>query len=267
MHQAVEAIKVAQSALTTVESSVEPVEGSAAERDVNLSVYRELVKLKGDKEAFNRRAEELAQELGISVKAVKQRFYNKDWRERKKDMKSVGLRVLASADVSDAKTLSDSASTKLPVVKFIPAVNHMIYRVVMQAREMKLDSKVIYQHLAEFLNLSPKAVEMRFYSTRSLLKKGFELEPDDPHAYANITLESFMSKEVQTEQTEQTEQAEGVLDQSSAKNRTKVRNVGGSKDQDLVMLVRQLKEERDRYKRLYEEAKARLDEIRSVLES
>lgn len=264
MHQAVEAIKVAQSALTTVESSVEPVEGSAAERDVNLSVYRELVKLKGDKEAFNRRAEELAQELGISVKAVKQRFYNKDWRERKKDMKSVGLRVLASADVSDAKTLPDSASTKLPVVKFIPAVNHMIYRVVMQAREMKLDSKVIYQHLAEFLNLSPKAVEMRFYSTRSLLKKGFELEPDDPHAYANITLESFMSKEVQTEQIEQ---SEGVLDQSPAKNRTKVRNVGGSKDQDLVMLVRQLKEERDRYKRLYEEAKARLDEIRSVLES
>lgn len=264
MHQAVEDIKVAQSALTTVESSVEPVEGSTAERDVNLSVYHELVKLKGDKEAFNRRAEELAQELGISVKAVKQRFYNKDWRERKKDMKSVGLRVLASADVSDAKTLPDSASTKLPVVKFIPAVNHMIYRVVMQAREMKLDSRVIYQHLAEFLNLTPKAVEMRFYSTRSLLKKGFELEPDDPHAYANITLESFMSKEVQTEQTEQ---SEGVLDQSPAKNRTKVRNVGGSKDQDLVMLVRQLKEERDRYKRLYEEAKARLDEIRSVLES
>jgi len=76
-----------------------------------------------------------------------------------------------------------------------------------------------------------------------------------------------MSKEVQTEQTEQSEQTEGVLDQFPAKNRTKVRNVGGSKDQDLVMLVRQLKEERDRYKRLYEEAKARLDEIRSVLES
>ena len=265
MHQAVEDIKVAQSALTTVESSVEPVEGSTAERNVNLSVYHELVKLKGDKEAFNRRAEELAQELGISVKAVKQRFYNKDWWERKKGMESVGLRVLASADVSDAKTLPDSASTKLPVVKFIPAVNHMIYRVVMQAREMKLDSRVIYQHLAEFLNLTPKAVEMRFYSTRSLLKKGFELEPDDPHAYANnITLESFMSEGVQTEQTEQ---SEGVLDQSPAKNRTKVRNVGGSRDQDLVMLVRQLKEERDRYKRLYEEAKVRLDEIRSVLES
>lgn len=256
-----------------------PVKPRTYTDEENLRIFETLHKVKTDDNIeFNKTAEVLAEEFGVSSWAIKQKYYayNRKLRKRleqKVDHSSPSegyfdnekllegdLITYAEEDAKLTKDLAEKVGDlKKPEVKRISAMNHFIYTTILQARESKLDMKIVHRHLADYLGLTVKALEVRFYSTQKLYKDGYTVEVDPSDEVYHLALPT------------QTSNGFGEDEEGEEENQTVVQEEQPTTPEiesepiSLADRVEEIKKERDMYKELYEELKAEMDKIRAIL--